>query len=202
MKSRNIIAILRGVRPSEVIQIGNVLVAAGINVIEVPLNSPKPFDSITKLKTELGDSAKIGAGTVLTVEDVSKLKDAGGELVVSPNCDIDVIKATKVAGMKSYPGVFTPTECFAALRAGADGLKFFPGTLIGPAGLKAMKAVLPVETLTYVVGGADASNFAEWANIGVTGFGIGSALYKAGMAPEEISKKAAEICQAYDEAMA
>jgi len=130
MKSRNIIAILRGVRPSEVIQIGNVLIAAGINVIEVPLNSPKPFDSITKLKTELGDSAKIGAGTVLTVEDVSKLKDAGGELVVSPNCDIDVIKATKVAGMKSYPGVFTPTECFAALRAGADGLKFFPGQIL------------------------------------------------------------------------
>ena len=103
--------------------------------------------------------------------------------------------------MKSYPGVFTPTECFAALRAGADGLKFFPGTLIGPAGLKAMKAVLPVETLTYVVGGADASNFAEWASIGVTGFGIGSALYKAGLAPEEIAKNAEEICHAYDEAM-
>ncbi|MBT5303200.1 MAG: 2-dehydro-3-deoxy-6-phosphogalactonate aldolase [Tateyamaria sp.] len=201
MKSRNIIAILRGVRPSEVIQIGNILVSAGINVIEVPLNSPDPFDSITKLKTELGDSAKIGAGTVLTVEDVSKLKDAGCELVVSPNCDIDVIKATKVAGMKSYPGVFTPTECFAALRAGADGLKFFPGSLIGPTGVSAMKAVLPAETVTYVVGGADASNFAEWASIGVTGFGIGSALYKAGLVPEEIAKNAVEICHAYDEAM-
>ena len=201
MKSRNIIAILRGVRPSEVVQIGNILVSAGINVIEVPLNSPDPFDSITKLKTELGDSAKIGAGTVLTVEDVSKLKDAGCELVVSPNCDIDVIKATKVAGMKSYPGVFTPTECFAALHAGADGLKFFPGSLIGPIGVNAMKAVLPAETVTYVVGGADASNFAEWASIGVTGFGIGSALYKAGLVPEEIAKNAVEICHAYDEAM-
>ena len=141
--SRNIVAILRGVQPSEALDLAGVLIDSGITKIEVPLNSPDPFDSIGLMARAFGDQALIGAGTVLTVADVQRLKDVGGKLVVSPDCNPEVIAATKEADMLSYPGVMTPTECFAALRLGADGLKFFPGNLVGPAGIKAMRAVLP-----------------------------------------------------------
>ena len=168
---RNLVAILRGVTPSEVEAIGKTVIAAGITKIEVPLNSPDPLKSISILSRTLGGDALIGAGTVLTVEDVHAVKNAGGSLIVSPNCDTDVIKETKVLDMASYPGVMTPTECFTALQAGATGLKLFPGSLIGPEGLKALRAVLPQSTELLAVGGAAPNNFAAWQQAGVDGFG-------------------------------
>lgn len=198
--TRNIIAILRGVGPDEVVPIGLCLVAAGITTIEVPLNSPDPFDSIAALAQALGDRAVIGAGTVLTAQDVARVQGAGGRLVVSPDTNPAVIAATKAAGMVSYPGAMTPSECFAALRAGADGLKIFPASLIGPAGLRAIRAVLPPSARVFAVGGAGPDNFAAWFAAGADGFGIGAALYQPGLGLEEISLRAAGIVAAYDAA--
>lgn len=195
---REIIAILRGVTPDEILSIGAALVDAGIDRIEVPLNSPDAFASIEKLVVAHGPGAVLGAGTVLTEEDVLRVFDAGGGMVVSPDCRSGVIKKTKALGMLSYPGVLTPTEAFAALGYGADGLKFFPASLIGPSGLAAMLAVLPKGTKTYAVGGADPSNFAQWFEAGATGFGIGSALYKPGLGAAEVGVRAAQIVAAYD----
>lgn len=199
--TRELIAILRGITPPEAAEIGLALVEAGISAIEVPLNSPDPFGSIRAMKDAVGARASIGAGTVLTVENVAQVKEAGGELVVSPDMNPEVIAATKAAGMASYPGVMTPTECFAALRAGADGLKLFPASLIGPGGLKAMRAVLPSDAKTYAVGGAGPSNFAEWLAVGATGFGLGTALYAPGMSVADVSRHAQEIVAAYDAAL-
>ncbi len=199
--TRKIIAILRGVTPSEVVQIGEALVAAGITIIEVPVNSPNPFDSIAALAQSLKDKAQIGAGTVLKVEDVARVKAVGGALVVSPDANPAIIAATKAAGMKSFPGVMSPTECFAALRAGADGLKFFPASLIGPSGFKAVRAVLPKATETYAVGGAGPENFADWFAVGVTGFGIGTALYQPGFRAGEVQARAEKIVTAFDKAL-
>jgi 2-dehydro-3-deoxyphosphogalactonate aldolase len=198
--SRNLVAILRGVTPNEVESIGAALVAAGITKIEVPLNSPDPLESISVLAKAFGAQALIGAGTVLTTEDVQAVKSAGGALIVSPDCNPEVIRETKALGMASYPGVMTPTECFAALRAGADGLKFFPGSLIGPDGLKAIRAVLPKGTEVLAVGGAGPDNFTAWRQAGVDGFGIGSALYKPGDDAAVVRAKADAIVAAYDEA--
>lgn len=195
---RNLVAILRGVTPSEVEVIGKTIIAAGITKIEVPLNSPDPLKSISILSRTLGGDALIGAGTVLTVEDVHAVKNAGGSLIVSPNCDTDVIKETKVLDMASYPGVMTPTECFTALQTGATGLKLFPGSLIGPEGLKALRAVLPQSTELLAVGGAAPNNFAAWQQAGVDGFGIGSALYKPGDDATAVRKKANLIVEAFD----
>lgn len=199
--SRNVIAILRGVRPNEVAAICEEILAAGIERIEVPLNSPDPFQSISIIAKAFGANALIGAGTVLSIEDVERVKQSGGALVVSPDCNPEVIAHTKALGMQSFPGVMTPTECFAALRAGADGLKFFPGDLVGAKGLKAIRAVLPPDTATFAVGGAGPSNFAEWAAAGVTGFGIGSAIYKPGATPKEVRSNANAIVSAYDKVM-
>lgn len=196
--NREIIAILRGVKPDEVLEIGQALVAAGIDRIEVPLNSPDPLKSIETLAGALSDHAQIGAGTVLTPQDVTAVHNAGGTLIVSPDCNPAVIEQTKALNMVSFPGVLTPTECFTALRHGADGLKFFPGSLLGPDGLKAIRAVLPPGTKTYAVGGAGPDNFAEWFAVGVTGFGIGSALYKPGMSAAKVAQHAANIVAAYD----
>jgi 2-dehydro-3-deoxyphosphogalactonate aldolase len=198
--SRKIIAILRGVTPGEVVAVAAELLAVGIDTIEVPLNSPDPFSSIAALSEAFGAQARIGAGTVLTVGDVQRVRDAGGALVVSPDMNPEVIAATKAAGMASYPGVMTPTECFTALRTGADGLKLFPASLIGPGGLKAIRAVLPPETETYAVGGAGPDNFGAWIAAGATGFGIGTALYTPGLGPAEVRTRAAGIVAAYDAA--
>ena len=200
--SREIIAILRGVLPRDVVAICEEIFAAGIDRIEVPLNAPEPFDSIERIAKAMGDRALIGAGTVLSVDDVDRVNSAGGRLIVSPDCNIEVITHSKALGLLSYPGVMTPTECFAALRAGADGLKFFPGDVIGPAGLKAVRAVLPKDTPAYAVGGANPGNFKDWVAAGATGFGIGSAIFKPGDGATEVRAKADAIVAAYDEAMA
>ena len=199
--SRNIIAILRGVQPGEAVGICQEIYDAGIDRIEVPLNSPEPFDSIARIVDTLGDRALIGAGTVLSVANVDRVKAAGGRLIVSPDCNPEVISHSKALGLRSFPGVMTPTECFAALRAGADGLKFFPGDMIGPAGLKAIRAVLPKGTETYAVGGANPANFKDWIAAGATGFGIGSAIFKPGDSAQEVRAKANAIVAAYDEAL-
>ena len=200
--TRNLIAILRGIRPEEAVPCAEVLVAAGILAIEVPLNSPHPLTSIAALAHAFAGQpgVRIGAGTVLTVKEVAEVADAGGTLIVSPNCDPEVIAATRARGMESWPGVFTPTEAFAALKAGASGLKLFPGTMAGPAGLKAVRAVLPKATQVYAVGGAGPENFAEWFASGADGFGIGTALYTPGLALAEIDTRARAIVSAYDAA--
>ena len=200
--SRNIIAILRGLTPEEALPVTDALICAGITRIEVPLNSPDPYASIAAMVAYAADRARIGAGTVLDQGAVSNLHQIGAQMVVSPDCNPEVIKATKALGMHSFPGVFTPTEAFAALRAGADGLKFFPAFKLGTDGFKALKAVLPPEVATYAVGGVGPENFAQWQAAGITGFGIGSNLYKPGMSVDEIAANAEAMVRAYDEVFA
>lgn len=197
---RPIIAILRGVTPTEVEAITAELIAAGITRIEVPLNSPDPFDSIQRIAATFGQFAQIGAGTVLSIADVEATQRAGGTLIVSPNADPEIITHTKSLGMQSFPGVFTATEAFSALKAGADGLKLFPGSMAGPEGLKALKAVLPPSVPVYAVGGAGADNLDTWLAAGADGFGIGSALYKPGDSAEHVAKKGRALAAAYDAA--
>ncbi|WP_170418705.1 2-dehydro-3-deoxy-6-phosphogalactonate aldolase [Ruegeria atlantica] len=198
--SRPIIAILRGLQPAEAVNVGNALIDAGIEKIEVPLNSPDPLDSIELLVKSIGDQALIGAGTVLTAEQAEAVAQVGGKLIVSPNFDAEVIGRSVALNMQSWPGVYTPTEAFAALKAGATGLKLFPGATAGPGGLAALRPVLPLGTLVYAVGGAGSENFAEWIKAGADGFGIGSALFKPGMSVTEIAGQAKRIVAAFDEA--
>lgn len=196
--SRNIIAILRGIQPDEATAVCATLIEAGIDRIEVPLNSPEPLKSIGLMAHAFGQDALIGAGTVLSAQAVSDVAAVGGKMIVSPDANTDVITATKTAGLASYPGVLTPTECFAALRAGADGLKIFPSFLMGTEGLKAIRAVLPMGTETYAVGGVGPKNFAEWFAAGATGFGIGTGVYTPGLSAADVRARADEIVQAYD----
>jgi 2-dehydro-3-deoxyphosphogalactonate aldolase len=198
--TRNIIAILRGISPEQAAPVCEALIEAGLTTIEIPLNSPRPLQSIELLARRFGPAATIGAGTVLTAQEVRDVANAGGRIVVSPSFDAEVVGETKLLKMASWPGVLTPSECFAALKAGADGLKIFPCSVIGPAGVKAMRAVLPPQTAVYAVGGAGPANFAEWFKAGITGFGIGTALYQPGDSLAKLRQAAQEIVRAYDTA--
>jgi 2-dehydro-3-deoxyphosphogalactonate aldolase len=196
--NRNIIGILRGVTPDDCEAIVGGIIAAGITTIEVPLNSPQPFDSIARLVKTFGDVATIGAGTVLSDAEVREAARAGSRIIVSPNFNEGVVRETRKLGLESWPGVLTPSECFAALGAGASGLKLFPCSVLGPAGVQALRAVLPPDVRLYAVGGAGPKNFKEWRAAGVDGFGIGSALYKPGDDAAQVGAAAREIVAAYD----
>ena len=185
-----IVAILRGLAPDEAVGIGQVLVEAGIRILEVPLNSPEPMDSIGRLARALDGKATVGAGTVLSSADVDRVKVAGGTVIVSPNCDAAVIRRTREAGMISLPGCLTPTEAFAALAAGAHAVKLFPGELVTPNVAKAMAAVLPRGTRLLVVGGVSAETIKDWRGSAVHGFGIGSSLFKPGLSADEVGTRA------------
>ena len=185
-----LVAIIRGVRPEEAEAIGAALFEAGIRIIEVPLNSPEPLRSIERLAATLGDRALIGAGTVLECIDVACVADAGGRLIVSPNSDEAVIHAAVAAGLVSAPGYFTPSEGFAALKAGAHALKLFPAEAASPAVVKAQRAVIPKEVPLIVVGGVTPGNMTPYLEAGATGFGLGSGLYKPGQSPEEVRRQA------------
>ena len=185
-----LVAIIRGVTPDEAEAVGEALWGAGIRIIEVPLNSPDPLASIRRLSERLGERALVGAGTVLKVEEVARVKEAGGRLIVSPNTDPAVIEAAVAAGMVSSPGYFTPSEAFEALRAGAHALKLFPAEGASPAVVKAQKAVLPKDVPLIVVGGATPDNMRPWREAGADGFGLGSGLYKPGQSADETAEKA------------
>ena len=185
-----LVAILRGVRPDEVEPIGDALVAAGFTLIEVPMNSPDPLDSIGRLARRLEGQALVGAGTVLTPDQVRAVQQVGGRLIISPNSDLSVIAQSAQAGLVSMPGYFTPTEAFAAVQAGASALKLFPAEAATPAVLKAQRAVLPKDLPILVVGGINPDNMAPWVAAGANGFGLGSALYKPGATAAQGSEAA------------
>ncbi|GLR48179.1 2-dehydro-3-deoxy-6-phosphogalactonate aldolase [Sphingomonas astaxanthinifaciens] len=185
-----LVAIIRGVTPEEAVAVGKALLAAGIAIIEVPLNSPQPFESIDRLAKALGDRALVGAGTVLDPLSVARVKDAGGRLVVAPNTNAQVIAAAVQAGMVAAPGYFTPTEAFVALDAGAQALKLFPAEGASPAVLKAQRAVLPRQVPVLVVGGVQPDTMTPWLEAGANGFGLGSGLYVPGRSADEVEARA------------
>mmetsp|Transcript_31953 Transcript_31953/g.48180 ORF Transcript_31953/g.48180 Transcript_31953/m.48180 type:complete len:237 (-) Transcript_31953:115-825(-) len=196
LKSCPVVAILRGVTPAEVLEVGQELTKAGIKILEVPLNSPNAKESIrTLVGAALGDDVVIGAGTVLSVEDVEAVAATGASLVVSPNVDEAVVRKTKALGMISLPGVATPSEAFSALRWGADALKAFPGEQIPPKIIKAWKAVLPKTVCLMPVGGVTLANMQDYWDVGASGFGVGTSLYAPGDTPEEVAKKARDFVQ-------
>jgi 2-dehydro-3-deoxyphosphogalactonate aldolase len=192
-----LIAILRGIRPDEVEPVGEALIAAGFAIVEVPLNSPDPLDSIARLAARTAERAVIGAGTVLHVADVAAVADAGGTLIIAPNANIEVIRAAAARALVALPGIATPTEAFAAIEAGAAALKLFPAEASSPAALKAMRAVLPKDIRILPVGGIAPESLAPWHAAGAAGFGLGSALYAAGMSAAEVGERAARFVAAW-----
>lgn len=194
-----LVAILRGLRPEEAEDIGAALVEAGVRIIEVPLNSPTPIASITRLSARFGEDALIGAGTVLSPDDVARVADAGGRLIVAPNTDPRVIRAARAAGLVAAPGYFTPSEAFSALEAGANALKLFPAEAASPAVVKAQRAVLPKEVPLIVVGGITPERIAAYRDAGADGFGLGSALYTPGLTAEEVAARARAFVAAVQE---
>ena len=193
-----VIAILRGITPDEILPVCNALLAEGITMIEVPMNSPDVLESIALAVSELKDRATIGAGTVTALNEVKAVADAGARFVVSPNCNPAVIAETRRMGLGSYPGIMTPTEAFAAIEAGATGLKIFPAGSLGPDHIKAMKAVLPPDMPLYGVGGTTPDNFADYVAAGCAGFGLGTYLYRPGRPAEEVRAQSAKVMAALD----
>jgi 2-dehydro-3-deoxyphosphogalactonate aldolase len=199
LKENGLVAILRGLRPEEAPAVGDTLYQAGFRVIEVPLNSPQPLDSIGLLRQRLPSDCLIGAGTVLTPEQVTQVKDAGGQVIVMPHSDARVLRAAKAAGLFLSPGVATPTEAFAALAEGADVLKLFPAEQMSPAVVKAWLAVLPAGTVLLPVGGITPDNMRAFVEAGVKGFGLGSGLYKPGMTAADVQDRATAYVRAWRE---
>jgi 2-dehydro-3-deoxyphosphogalactonate aldolase len=194
-----LVAILRGVRPDEVEAIAAALQRAGFAIVEVPLNSPDPIESIRRLAVGFGDRMLVGAGTVMTPAQVEAIGAAGGRLIVTPHADVRVVRAAKAAGLMACPGFFTPTEAFSVLEAGADAIKLFPAEAASPAVLKGIRAVLPAGTAVLPVGGIDAGNMGAWLAAGAAGFGIGSSIYKPGDTAEIVAGKAARLLAALTE---
>ncbi len=197
MTLEGLVAILRGLRPEEALAHAEVLVDAGILTIEVPLNSPDPYDSIAAIAGRYGDRALIGAGTVLTPDQADRVSASGGRLMVSPNMNPNVIRRAKALGMVALPGVMTPTEAFAALDSGADGLKLFPGEMISPKIVRALRAVLPAQVPIFAVGGVGAETMGDYIAAGCNGAGLGSSLYKPGQSPEDTREKATALLSAW-----
>jgi 2-dehydro-3-deoxyphosphogalactonate aldolase len=196
-----LIAILRGLKPEETEGVVGALIETGFRAIEIPLNSPDPFRSIEIAAKMAPADCLIGAGTVLSTEDVDALDAAGGKLMVSPNADADVISAARVKGMVTMPGVLTPTEALVAAKAGATGLKFFPASIIGPSGINAIRTILPKDLVIAAVGGVSDKNFADYTNAGIIAFGLGTSLYKPGMTAAEVRERAIVTLSAYDAAI-
>ena len=192
-----LIAILRGLKPENAEAVGHVLVEAGFRIIEVPLNSPEPFRSIERLAKGMPKDVLVGAGTVLDPEQVDSIRDVGGRLIVMPHADLDVIRRAKEQDLICTPGVATPTEAFAALKAGADGIKIFPAEAIPPAVVKAWRAVLPKDAIVVPVGGIKPDNMKPYVDAGANGFGLGSALFKPAMSVEEIGRNARDFAAAW-----
>jgi 2-dehydro-3-deoxyphosphogalactonate aldolase len=196
LKRCPLVAILRGVKPEEVVAIGAALERRGVAIVEVPLNSPRPMESIALLAREFGERLLIGAGTVMTPAQVAEIAAAGGRLIVTPHADAAIVQTAKRHGLLPVPGFFTPSEAFAMLAAGADALKLFPSEAASPTVLRALRAVLPAGTAVLPVGGIDASNMAAWRAAGAAGFGIGSAIYRPGDSPEAVGAKAQALIAA------
>ena len=199
---RQLVAILRGIRPEEAEAIVGALIDSGFELIEVPLNSPQPFDSIERLGRRFGKDCLLGAGTVLSAGDCARVADAGGRLIVAPNVDAEVLATAQARRMVTMPGVFSPTEALLAVRCGASALKFFPASVLGPSGIAAQLAVLPKDTVVGAVGGVSDKNLAPYVAAGIRIFGLGSSLYRPGMTAAEVRERALVSVRAYDEALA
>jgi 2-dehydro-3-deoxyphosphogalactonate aldolase len=198
LKTLPLVAIVRGIRPDESVEIGEALYEAGFQIVEVPLNSPSPFSSIGQLARALGSRMIVGAGTVLNIEAVQGVADSGGQIVISPNANSAVIKKSVELGLISFPAFFTPTEAFSAIEAGCHALKLFPAELAGPQGLKAMKAVLPKDMPVFPVGGIEPGNMLPYLTAGAAGFGIGSSVFKPGDTAETVFGKARAFVHAWE----
>ncbi|GGD60215.1 2-dehydro-3-deoxy-6-phosphogalactonate aldolase [Lacimicrobium alkaliphilum] len=194
-----LVAILRGITPSRSVDVAECLLDLGFEMIEVPLNSPQPLDSIAMISQKFGDRGLFGAGTVVTTEQVSQVRDAGGKLIVSPSTDADVIRMTKDYDMLSMPGCMTPTEAFTAINAGADALKLFPAEQISPAAVKAMSTVIPAHLPLLAVGGINSGNMAAYLQAGCKGFGLGGAIFTPEMSLSDIRTKASELIARFAE---
>lgn len=198
-RSTGLVAILRGITPADALAVARAILAAGFDAVEVPYNSPEPLESVRRIRTALPAGTRVGAGTVLTPDEVRRAADAGASLIVSPNTRADVIAETVRLGLASYPGAATPTEAFAALDAGARAVKLFPGTTIGTDGMRAWASVLPPGTELVPVGGVDAGNLAGWARAGAAGAGIGTSLYRPGDSPDVVGARAAELVRIWND---
>lgn len=191
-----VVAIIRGVKTDEVVDVGSAIQAAGIQIIEVPLNSPNPFESIERLSTALGDRCVTGCGTLVNADDAQRVADAGGQIAVTPNTNVDVIHASLRSGLIPMPGWATPTEAYTAYQAGAQYLKLFPAASYGPKHIGAVRAVLPNDVKVLAVGGVGADNAAEWLRAGIDGFGIGSEIYRPGDSADDVFQKASRVVAA------